>query len=222
MVKQTLQLGVLLSLFINTAIADNVSINDIDKEAKLLSIKAKNLDPAVIKLGLVAYHKARMQGLVSKSVLTIVDYDKPSTEPRFCVFDLQSHQLLFQELVAHGKNSGDDIPHSFSNKPHSLQSSLGVFVTGPTYIGQHGYSLRLNGLEKGFNEKAATRDIVIHAAAYVSQSFAQLNGRLGHSWGCFALNPRVARPVIDTIKNGTLIFAYHHDTAWLKHSQFLS
>jgi hypothetical protein len=196
--------------------------NNIDTLAISLSARAQNLNPQVAKLGLIAYSKAHAQGLDPQQLLTIVDYSKPSTETRMWVFDLKTQQLLFQNLVAHGKGSGDNIPTSFSDAFSSHKSSIGLFVTEKPYIGHHGYSLKLAGLEKGFNDMAAAREIVVHAANYVSEQFAAAHGRLGRSWGCFAVNPKVATPIINTIKNGTLLFAYYPDQDWLSRSRYLS
>ena len=196
--------------------------NQLDAEAKILSAKAENLDPQIAKLGLESYLKARALQLDPQKILTIVDYSTASTAPRMWVFDLKDNTLLYKTLVAHGKNSGENIPTSFSDNPQSLQSSVGVFLTGNTYQGEHGYSLRLNGLEAGFNDNAAARNIVVHAANYVSEEFAQAHGRLGRSFGCFALNPQIAKPIINTIKAGTLLFAYAPDQDWLAHSRFIN
>ena len=201
--------------------SDTMDSTDLDKQVKILCAAGQNLRPEVAKLSLASYQKARAQGLDSQQILTIVDYSEPSTVPRLWVFDLKNNQLLYQELVAHAKNSGENVPTSFSNQPQSLKSSLGLFVTGEPYQGQHGYSLRLNGLEKGFNSNALERNIVVHSAPYVSSQFAASHGRLGRSWGCFALNPTIASKVINTIKAGTLLFAYAPDSNWLKHSTFL-
>jgi len=204
----------------NLPITINAS-KQIDELADSLSTKAQNLNPQVAKLGLIAYSKARAQGLDPQQVLTIVDYSKPSTEPRMWVFDVKTKTLLFQNLVAHGMDSGNNIPTSFSDRPNSHKSSVGLFVTAQPYIGHHGYSLKLDGLEKGFNDMAAAREIVVHAADYVSNKFAAAHGRLGRSWGCFAVSPKVAKPIINTIKDGTLIFAYYPDRNWLEHSDYL-
>lgn len=179
------------------------------------------LDPNVLELALNAYNKLHQQGYDAQQMLTIIDYSKPSTEPRLWVIDLKHLDVLFHELVAHGKNSGLNIPTTFSNLPSSLQSSIGVFLTGNTYLGKHGYSLRLKGLEPGFNEKAAAREIVIHAADYVNAQFARIHGRLGRSWGCPAISPDVAPTIINHIKNGTVVFAYYPDKIWLSHSAYL-
>jgi len=228
MLKRLITLAVLSSTLIYSTDSLSLSFNgngsslDIDAEAKLLSAEAQNLSPEVAKLGLESYNKARAEGLDPQQILTIVDYSQASTTPRLWVFDLKTNTLLYKELVAHAQNSGDNIPTSFSDDPNSHKSSLGLFVTGDTYDGKHGYSLRLNGLEKGFNDNAESREIVVHSAPYVSPEFASSHGRLGRSWGCFALNPTVANAVISTIKAGTLIFAYAPDQNWLSHSRFLS
>ncbi len=223
MFKRLLQVGILgvVSLFSNFAFADNSGIVDVNAEAKQLSAKAPNLAPKAIKLGLEAYNKAHQEGYDSRQLLTIVDYSKPSTETRFWVFDLKNNSVIYQTLVAHGQNSGDNYTTSFSNDPRSLKSSLGLYVTEQPYEGHNGYSLRLQGLDKGFNDMAKARDIVVHGGAYVSQAFADAHGRLGRSWGCFALNPTIAHSVINTIKDGTLIFAYYPDHKYLAHSDWI-
>jgi hypothetical protein len=128
---------------------------------------------------------------------------------------------LFKELVAHGRNSGDNLATRFSDEFNSRQTSLGLFVTADTYVGRNGYSLRLDGLEPGFNRRARDRAIVVHGARYVSPAFGSSHGRLGRSWGCPALGEAVARDVIDTIRGGGVIFSYYPDSTWLKSSRFL-
>jgi L,D-transpeptidase-like protein len=187
-----------------------------------LALAAPGLDAKVLNLALAAHDKAASEGLLANpNVLTVIDYSKPSVDPRFWVFDLASHKLLFEELVAHGRNSGDNIATRFSNAESSLESSLGLYVTSNVYMGKHGRSLKLNGLERGWNDNALARGIVVHAADYVTQAFATTEGRLGRSWGCPALNPAVAAKVIDVIKGGTAMFAYYPDSTWLSSSQFL-
>lgn len=196
---------------------------ELEVQSKQLASQAKNLKPEVVRLALVAYYKARREGYDQQGVLSVIDYSKPSTQRRFWVFDLKTNRLLFKELVAHGKNSGDKVASKFSNKVGSLSSSIGLYVTAETpYVGRHGYSLRLVGLDQGFNSRAAERAIVVHGAPYVSKEFARQNGRLGLSWGCPALNPQVVKPVIDNIKGGTLIFAYYPDSKWMQQSRYLS
>lgn len=210
-------------LFVMTVHASplNKDVN-LQTELQQFSGQAPGLNPKVLKLGLEAYNKARKEGLDKQQILTIVDYTKPSTEKRLWVFDLNNRSVLFNEYVAHGKNSGGNYATSFSDRSGSLESSLGVFLTESVYQGKHGTSLKLKGLEKGFNDKAEVRDIVIHRANYATAQFAHKHGRLGRSWGCFAVSPAVADSLIHSIKNGTLVFAYYPDPSWLSKSQFLS
>jgi hypothetical protein len=155
------------------------------------------------------------------SLLTVIDYSLPSTQARLWVIDVARRRPLFRELVAHGRGSGDDLADRFSNEPGSHQSSLGLFLTGEVYTGSNGYSLRLDGLEPGVNDRARERAIVMHGAPYVSTSVAQAMGRLGRSWGCPALRSGVAREVIDAIKGGSLVFVYYPDDRWQQTSRFL-
>jgi L,D-transpeptidase-like protein len=159
--------------------------------------------------------------LQTPPTLTLIDYSLPSTTPRLWVFDLRSGKLLFNELVAHGRNSGDNMATRFSDAMESRETSLGLFRTADTYVGHNGYSLRLDGLEPGFNSNARERAIVMHGAPYVDGTIAKANGRLGRSWGCPALRQAVARQVIDTVRGGGVIFSYYPDSAWLKTSKFL-
>lgn len=160
--------------------------------------------------------------LAAPPTLTLIDYSLPSTQPRMWVFDLRSGRLLFKELVAHGRNSGDNMATRFSDEMESRESSLGLFRTADTYVGHNGYSLRLDGLEPGFNSHARERAIVMHGAPYVNPAVAKANGRLGRSWGCPALREAVARQVIDTVRDGGVIFSYYPDPTWLKTSKFLN
>ena len=154
--------------------------------------------------------------------LTVIDYSRPSTQPRLWVFELASRRLLYRELVAHGEGSGENLATAFSNDPDSHRSSLGLFLTGDTYVGKNGYSMRLDGLEDGINDRARERAIVMHGASYVSDDFARIHGRLGRSWGCPALREGVARDVIDRVKGGGLLFVYYPDPAWLESSKYLT
>jgi L,D-transpeptidase catalytic domain len=154
--------------------------------------------------------------------LTLIDYSLPSTTPRLWVFDLNTGEMLFKELVAHGRNSGDNMATRFSDVSESRESSIGLFRTADTYVGHNGYSLRLDGLEPGFNGNARDRAIVMHGAPYVDAGVAKANGRLGRSWGCPALREAVAKQVIDTVRGGGVIFSYYPDETWLKTSRFLN
>jgi hypothetical protein len=152
--------------------------------------------------------------------LTVIDYSLPSTARRLWVLDLEAARVEFHELVAHGRGSGENRAVAFGNEEGSRRSSLGLFQTGRTYQGGHGYTLRLAGLEPGVNDRAEARRIVIHGAAYVSDEFARKHGRLGRSWGCPVLELAVTRNVIDRIRDGTALFVWHPDAAWLAGSRF--
>jgi hypothetical protein len=184
--------------------------------------EAEGVAPDVLNLALGAVRCAETSGdLTSPPTLTLIDYSRPSTEPRLWVFDLGTGRLLFKELVAHGRNTGDNMATRFSDAMNSHQSSLGLFVTGDTYVGSNGYSLRLDGLEPGFNGQARARAIVMHGAPYVNAALSASQGRIGRSWGCPAVREAVARDIIDTIAGGGVIFAYYPDHKWLTQSRLL-
>lgn len=157
----------------------------------------------------------------SPKTLTVIDYSRPSSQERLWVFDLTTRELIYEELVAHGQGTGANLATKFSNDNESHQTSLGLFVTDTTYVGKNGYSLRLDGLDKGYNDRARERAIVMHGAPYVSKAFVKANGRLGRSWGCPAVSDAVARALIDRVKGGGLVFAYYPDAEWLKTSKYL-
>ena len=181
-----------------------------------------SLDRNVLDLALGAANCAIRSGAAkAPRTLTVIDYSKPSSQERLWVFDLKTRELLYEELVAHGQGTGANIATKFSNKDESHQTSLGLFVTETTYVGKNGYSLRLDGLDKGFNDRARERAIVMHGAPYVSEAFVKANGRLGRSWGCPAVSDAVARELIDRVKGGGLVFAYYPDAEWLKTSKYL-
>lgn len=187
-----------------------------------LRAEAPSIDQRVLRMALEATDCAEDRDLGDNSILTVIDYSLPSTEPRLWVLDLDSKQLLFHELVSHGVNTGENFATRFSNRVGSRQSSLGLFRTEGTYYGRNGFSLRLEGLDQGINHKALERTIVMHGAWYVSEAFAEEHGRLGRSWGCPALEQGVAPEVIETIKNGSLLFIYHPDQRWQEQSEFLN
>jgi hypothetical protein len=186
-----------------------------------LSRAAPDADPQVIELAVQSAQCRMSTSGTSATKLAVIDYSRPSTEQRLWVFDLAARTLLFHELVAHGRNSGENLATQFSNEPDSLASSIGLYSTRETYIGRNGYSLRMDGLEPGINDRAFERDVVIHGADYVSNDFARANGRIGRSHGCPAVPTAAARPVIDTLKEGQLVFIYYPDTQWLKSSTFI-
>lgn len=169
----------------------------------------RDLNPRVLSTALDAARAAVERGdAINPATLTVIDFTRPSTQKRMWVFDLRSRRLLFDELVSHGRGSGQTMATSFSNRPESRKSSLGLFRTGDAYFGHNGYSLRLDGLEPGVNDRARERAIVIHGAPYVNAATARANGYLGRSLGCPAVRPEIARPLIDAVKGGGLLYAY--------------
>ncbi len=172
------------------------------------NLNASGMTPAVFRKALVGYYNFQKSRLVSdvRKVITIIDFSKKSTEKRLWIVDLANNKLLYNTFVAHGNGSGDNIATTFSNKFNSHQSSLGFYITSETYFGKHGLSLKLEGMDKGFNTNARDRAVVIHGADYVSQSFINRNGRLGRSQGCPALPVELTKPIIETIKGQTCLF----------------
>ncbi|WDS37361.1 murein L,D-transpeptidase catalytic domain family protein [Pseudoxanthomonas sp.] len=184
-----------------------------------LSQLAPDADPDVLALGLSAMQCAQAHGTGSDAHrLAVIDYSRSSLTPRLWVFDLAQHKLLYKELVAHGQGSGGDLPNRFSNEDGTHASSLGLFFTRDTYQGKNGYSLRMDGLETGFNDAAMSRAIVMHGAPYVSAEAGKKIGRLGRSWGCPAVRTAMARPIIDVMKDGQFVFSYYPEQAWLTRS----
>ena len=184
------------------------------------------LVPATSQVALEAALRARENAVRSGAIrrtdlLTVIDYSRPSTETRLFVIDIAANRLRFAERVAHGRGSGENETVRFSNREGSRMTSLGVFRAAEPYVGQHGVSLRLDGLEPGFNDRARERAIVVHGAGYVNQTILASQGRLGRSWGCPAVRPEIARNLIETIKQGSLVVAYYPDTEWLARSAFL-
>ncbi|MGL2986240.1 murein L,D-transpeptidase catalytic domain family protein [Flavobacterium sp. RSSA_27] len=171
---------------------------------------------------LKGYYNLTKQGLVKKEMLTIIDFSLSSNTKRLWVIDMTSNTILFNSLVAHGRNTGEEFANRFSNKEASFQSSLGFYSTGEVYHGKHGLSLKLDGLEKGINSNARSRAIVMHAAAYVSEAFIKQHKRLGRSQGCPALPDELTLPIINTIKNQSVLFIYHPSLKTLNEKESLT
>ena len=199
-------------LAIGAAIAFQVKADDVALIAKL----APNIRPSVIEEAVGAMKCAQSQGIgANAGRLAIIDYTIPSRKQRLWVVDLKAQKLLFKEHVAHGQKSGHDIPTAFSDRNGSHQTSLGLFYTDTTYQGGNGYSLKLHGLSKGFNQSAMRRQIVMHGAAYVDPHAAVSMGRLGRSWGCPAVRVEIANAMIDALKGGNFIYSHGPGTLTL-------
>ncbi|WP_339611916.1 murein L,D-transpeptidase catalytic domain family protein [uncultured Planktosalinus sp.] len=167
------------------------------------------------------YFKLKETGKLQKSLLTVVDFSLSANEKRLWVIDLELKEVLYQTYVAHGRNTGSEYAKSFSNVPESFQSSLGFYATAETYYGKHGYSLRLDGLESGINDKARERAIVIHGADYATENFIKTYGRLGRSLGCPSLPQEESETIINTIKEKSCLFIYFPSDDYVSKSQLI-
>lgn len=187
-----------------TAVLENVSIyNQLDANSCVLP----SFD--CFNLALYGFHLLKEKGLIQKNILTLVDFSLSSNSKRLWVIDLDKKIILFQTLVAHGRNTGEEFAQVFSNQAESFKSSVGFYATGEIYDGKHGMSLKLDGLERGLNDKARERAVVMHGADYVSESFIKQNKRLGRSQGCPALPVEMNAKIINVIKNKSCLFIYH-------------
>ena len=182
-----------------------------------------NLSEEIFSLAFMGFEKLNAQGRLSAdSILTIIDFSKSSKEKRMFVVDLKAQKLLFHSIVAHGRNTGEEFARSFSNTMNSHKSSLGFYITGGTYMGSNGFSMLLNGVEKGFNDKAKDRAIVMHGADYASEQSILHKGYLGRSYGCPALPRPLNQKVIEKIKDGNCMFMYYPDEKYLSNSRILN
>ncbi len=198
-------------------------VNNVNQRAVVIAAQTHNqLRPQLVTLALRSYNNAQLDGYGNKHILTIIDYSLPSTQNRLWIINLDTNRVIFDDKVAHGSGSGSLYATHFSDQMDSRQSSIGMYQTSSNgYRGRHGYSLRLIGLEPGYNDQAFKRAIVLHSAPYISDTFIQAHGMAGLTWGCPAINPQYIRPVINTLSGGTLIFAYANVPVWLKNSRFL-
>jgi hypothetical protein len=202
-----------------------LSTKEVKKAALLydkLNLDSLGLSHEAYFLGLKGFERLKIAGkLQNDNIVSFIDFSKPSSSKRLFIIDISSGVLLFNTYVAHGQNSGSAMAEKFSNKVSSLQSSLGFYETSSTYIGKHGYSLKLEGLEKGINDNALERSIVMHGASYVSEGMIKIKGYLGRSWGCPAVPEKYSKPIIDKIKNGTCIFIYANNSMYFHQSKIL-
>ena len=188
-----------------------------------MNLNVLGLSKTAFSYAMKGFNFLMQQGRLSKdNIISIVDFSQPSSKKRLFVIDMDNLRVLFNTYVAHGVNSGKEYANRFSNTPESNQSSLGFYETKSTYQGGNGYSLRLEGLEKGINDNAEKRDIVIHGAEYVDESLIRSQGYIGRSWGCPALPEKLHKPIIDKIKNGSCLFIYSPNNAYLKTSKIIN
>ena len=187
-----------------------------------MNLGAKNLNKKAFTLAVNGYLKLKNQGkLRNDDILTIADFSQASTQKRLYIIDIKKKKLLFNTVVAHGRNTGLLTANSFSNTAESFKSSPGFYVTAETYIGKHGMSLRLDGMERNINDNARNRAIVMHGADYTSNSFMKATGYLGRSFGCPAIPMELTNSIISTIRNGSCMFIYAADKSYLKQSSLI-
>ncbi|HCA08609.1 murein L,D-transpeptidase catalytic domain family protein [Chryseobacterium sp.] len=219
---------------VNTAKIEKVADTKSEKTAAKASsseelYKSIPFDPEhelnyeVFSKALTGFENLKKAGLLNQDshLLTICDFSMSSNTKRLWVIDTNEKKVLFNSLVAHGKNTGEEFAANFSNTESSLQSSLGFYITDATYQGDNGYSLKLLGMDKGFNDAAYRRAIVMHGAEYVSDEFASMHKRIGRSWGCPAVPKALTQPIINTIKGRNCLFIYYPDQKYLSSSEWL-
>lgn len=188
-----------------------------------MNLENAGLDEKAFEYAWRGYHNLLKKGLIRKrSVLSICDFSQSSRTKRMYVIDVRHKKLLYRTYVAHGQNSGDEFATTFSNEPDSYKSSLGFYVTQRTYIGHNGLSLKLSGVDSGFNDMALKRQIVLHGSAYVSDRYMQDYGTLGTSLGCPALPAAISGKIIRTVKDGSVLFIYHPTQQYLSHSTVIN
>lgn len=187
-----------------------------------LNLNKFNAPPKDIFIkALKGYYKMQEEGIIKNEKLTIVDFSVSSAKERLWVIDMSKNEIILQSLVAHGKKTGEEFATNFSNRIDSHQSSLGFYVTGETYNGRNGFSMRLDGLERGINDNARTRAIVVHGADYASPRLIQSQGKLGRSYGCPAVPESVNAKLIDLIKDESCLFIYYPSKDYMSRSSFL-
>ena len=201
------------------------SVNHSALEVLYDSLQLHNLGLSEIAFSyaIKGYESLKKNGKINNvKVLSIIDFTKPSSQKRLFILDVQNFRILFNTYVAHGQNTGQEFATKFSNKPDSYQSSLGFYLTEGTYNGKNGFSMQLEGVEYGINDKAGERAIVVHGAPYVSEGFIRSKGYIGRSHGCPALPEKLNKPIIEKIKNGSCLFIYSNDKNYLQKSRILN
>ncbi len=208
---------------VETTNADNRGMADLRKSVyDSLHLDLAGLSRQAFDYARKGFNRLLAEGkLKNDSIITIADFTQPSNQKRLYVVDMKNYRVLHQTLVAHGRNTGDEWARNFSNAPSSHMSSPGFYVTADTYMGGNGYSLRLIGLEKGINDRALSRTIVVHGANYVSHERAGAGGFIGRSWGCPAIPMQEAKPIINRIKDGSMLFIYTTNESYTSGSSMI-
>lgn len=219
-VQRITDTSLITSIMVGEAAVDGLTNQTLYDTLRLGSL---GLGRQVFDYAIRGFNQMKSVGTIENDrIISIVDFSKASNLKRLFVIDLKNYKVLFNTYVAHGVNSGKDFARQFSNVVESNQSSLGFYRTAETYAGKHGYSLHLQGVERGINDNAYKRDIVIHGADYVSEAMIAAKGYLGRSHGCPAVPEGLRKPIIDKIKNGTCLFIYGMDTRYLSTSRLLT
>jgi L,D-transpeptidase catalytic domain len=207
---------------VNNLTEDDVAVKNKFYLYDSLQLGQLGLSRQAFDYAVKGYHYLLSSGkLNNDQLLSIVDFSLPSSRKRLFIIDMKNNTMVYNTYVAHGRNSGKEMAHEFSNQPESNKSSLGFYVTGDTYIGKHGFSLRLLGEEKGINDNANSRAIVMHSAPYVSEAAIKMQGFIGRSLGCPALPENIYKPIIEKIKNGSCLFLYSPDKNYVMNSQIV-
>lgn len=188
-----------------------------------LDFQGNSLNQEIFEKAFRGYEKLKKSGKLNAEshLLTVCDFSLSSNKKRMWIIDLNDKKILFNSLVAHGQGTGEEFAEKFSNTESSHQSSMGFYITESTYQGANGYSLKLIGMDKGYNDAAMQRAIVMHGADYVSDDFAKQHKRIGRSWGCPAVPQELAETIINTIKQNNVLFIYYPDQNYLNSTEWL-
>jgi hypothetical protein len=186
----------------------------------LLQSGSEKPDFELYQKGMIGFYKLKMEGKVSKDIITLIDFRMSSTKKRMWIIDVNTNEVIHHTIVAHGKNSGWEFAKTFSNTPNTNMSSIGFYLTGEKYYGKYGLSLRLDGVEKGFNSNARRRAIVLHPAKYVNYSISKSLGRMGRSFGCPSIPYKDSDKVVKTIAERSVMFIYYPQEDYLKETKF--
>ena len=173
------------------------------------------------KNGMMGYYKLADQNLIKKEILTIIDFSLSSKKKRMWIMDMAQNKVLFHTVVSHGQNTGGEFATKFSNTVNSLQSSLGFYITGETYIGKNGLSMFIDGMEEEFNSKARERYVVVHGADYANPEVIDNLGRLGRSYGCPAVPTALTKEIINTIKDKSVMYIHSTDKNYNQNSKMI-